>query len=154
MSNRGHMVKRTMKYVSLTAATETLRVFFPSYPSSGDVASLREIYMAAGRDLDQAEQNKNWVGNKLTHLKYHDLVKPLYAYSDDRRKVLDRIQLTKRGRDALAGPAPEESPKGGEDEGREVTLESIAKDIKLFEKLNPSIALDLSIKVRKDEPVS
>lgn len=136
-----------MKYVTYAAAVETLKGFFKDHPDS-DIVSLHEIYIASNRDLNQPELNKSWVGNKLTHLKHYQLVTPIYTHG--RRKVLDKVQLTSEGKKAL-GRAGNSSTYAASDEvRREVTLESIANDIREFEKKNPSVVLELSVKVRKD----
>ena len=142
-----------MKYQSHAAAIETLRAFFSNQPSS-DVASLQDIYAAAGRDLSNPELNKTWVANKLTHLKHYQLVEPIYARSAGNRKMLDKIQLTHEGSIALGRETNEypAQPAIPTNSGfASVTLESIATDIKAYMKENPSIEIQLSVKL-KDLP--
>lgn len=137
-----------MKYMSLTSATETLKRFFAGHPDS-DVVSLEEIYIAAGRDLSQESINKAWVANKLTHLKHYGLVVPVYDYA--RRKTLNKVQLTEEGRKTLGRGAKASNNTIASSKG--ISLESIAQDIREFEKQNPSVKLDLGVKLREEVPI-
>ncbi len=134
-----------MKYISYDSAVATLRDFFSISPDT-DIVSLQQIFVATGRDLSKATLNKQWLSNKLTHLKHYQLVTPVY--SQGRRKVLDKIQITQDGKKALGRDI--EATDGTVSFGaRQITLESIAQDIEVFESLNPSILLDLNVRIKK-----
>lgn len=107
-----------------------------------DILTLDEVFRVVGRDLQQPERNKRWLRNRLTTLRYYEFVTPIYtkyAKSNPRRR-LDKIQLTPTGKMALASKVS----------SRAITLESIARDIKAFERQNPSMVLDFTAKVRQD----
>ena len=132
--------------MSLSAATETVREWFGDQPAA-DVLSLAEIYQNAGRDPSNKDLNKSWLGNKLTHLKHYGLVAPIYSHG--RRKVLDKIQLTGEGKKAIWGSngGPGEAPVI---QPRAISLETIARDINEFEEQNPSIRLELLVRIKKN----
>lgn len=88
--------------------------------------------------------NKSWISNKLVDLKHYQLVSPVYTHG--RRKVLDKIQLTQEGKKAL-GLDLAESARG--EAQRMVTLELINSNIREFEKSNPSVELELVVKIKK-----
>ncbi|HLC87824.1 MAG TPA: hypothetical protein VJG66_02105 [Patescibacteria group bacterium] len=50
--------------------------------------------------MNEEAKNKSWFSNKLPHLKYYDLVKPVYSYEQKPRK-LEGIELTLEGRREL-----------------------------------------------------
>lgn len=111
-----------------------------------DTLTPDEIFRVAGRDPQQPERNRIWLQNRLTALRYHEFVRPIYTkytMSNPHRK-LDKVQLTPTGKTALA------SESGNEPACPAITLESIARDIKAFERQNPSMALDFTVKVRRD----
>jgi hypothetical protein len=128
-----------MKYVSLTAAIDTLKRFFAD--PHADIVTLEDIYAATKRDLTKEEKNRAWIGNKLTHLKHYGLVRPIYSYGS--QKVLEKVQLTDEGKKALQRSGDSKLNL------RSVSLEGIAQDIREFEKQNPSIKLDLSVKIKE-----
>lgn len=130
-----------MKRISYKAAVEALSSIF-SDPMQ-DTWSPAEIYQLVGRDMTRAEQNKRWLQNRLTPLKDYGFVKSIYSKSQP--KTLDKIQLTQEGKTALQN-ASNSVPS------REVTLESIARDIREFERQNPSIIVEFrTILKRKSE---
>jgi hypothetical protein len=88
-----------MKYRSKETAIDNLRQFFSKMEQ--DAITLEEAVKAwGGRENYSNEQNENWIRNKLTHLKYHNLIKPVYKLRNGRR-VFDRIQLTLEGKKAI-----------------------------------------------------
>jgi len=128
------------KYISYKAAVEALRSLFED--SAITVRTVDEIFEVTGRSLNSSEQNRKWLTNRLTDLKHYDLVKPLYT--EGTPKILAQVQLTQEGRHALETSSSNEL-------GRNVSLESIARDIKEFEKQNPSICIDFSVSVKRDQ---
>ena len=91
-------MKKTKNYISRTAAVENLRRLFSPSPNA-DQLSLQEIFIAAGRERENEQTNRNWLANKMTQLKYHNLIKPIYKYGQ--RKELVAIKLGLEGKKAL-----------------------------------------------------
>jgi len=83
---------------SRSSAIENLKQFFSNTPE--DTISIQDAYVAWGRNLENVEGNKAWFSNKLTYMKYHNLVKPVYVVRNNRRN-LDKIQLTMEGKKVL-----------------------------------------------------
>lgn len=135
-----------MKYISYDSAVATLKDFFSISPDT-DIVSLQQIYIATGRDLSKPALNKAWLSNKLTHLKHYQLVSPVY--SQGRRRVLDKIQLTADGKKALGRDIEGVGESMADYGPRQISLESIARDIEEFERFNPSIQLDLNVRIKK-----
>jgi hypothetical protein len=102
-------MKKPKNYISNTAAIENLKRLFATSPNA-DQLSLEELFIAAGRDLGNDQTNRNWLANKLTQLKYHDLVLPVYKYGQ--RKELVAVKLSLKGKNALGRLSPQ--PNGGE----------------------------------------
>lgn len=88
-----------MKYLSRDTSIETVRRLFSAKPDE-DVVSVQDAFFAVGRDIEKIKENKDWLSNKLTHLKYHNLVKPVYSFKSGYR-TLEKIQLTLEGKKAL-----------------------------------------------------
>lgn len=88
-----------MKYLSKESSIETVKRLF-STTSNEDAVSIQNAFLAVGRDPVKVKENKDWLSNKLTHLKYHNLIKPIYSFKTGYR-VLDKIQLTLEGKKAL-----------------------------------------------------
>lgn len=88
-----------MKYKSKQAAIKNLRKFFKNSPGR-DSIKLEDAYVAYDRRSFDPILNKNWVTNIMTHLKYHDLIVPVYSYPKGKR-VLTGIQLTLKGKRVL-----------------------------------------------------
>ena len=131
-----------MKYITLSTAKKYLDKFFPEYPRINEL-TLDEAYKAYGRSGKKSDSNKTWLTNVMTHLRHYGLAES--RYSDDSPARFIGIRLTQEGRKALDGRLN----TNGSDR-KDVTLETIAKDIKEFERLNPSIKLDLGVKIREE----
>ena len=86
------------KYISEGAATETLQRIYSNSPDS-DVVRLGDIFIATERTAIDEGTNRNWLANKMTQLRYHNLINPVYRF--DGRKRLDGVQLTIKGKRAL-----------------------------------------------------
>lgn len=145
-------MKRKKSHIkSKTAGIETLRRFFPD--NSADEVSIDEALQAAGRpmEMEKAEDNRAWLSNKLTTLKYHNLLTVHYTYDDGRRK-LDRLRLTLNGKRALGrvedGGYGEIEPKMN----NVVTPPDIMKEIAQLKKNYPEyeITFDMKLKVEND----
>ncbi len=88
------------KFKSKESAIDAVKRMFASNPID-DTVSIEQIFSTWGRPQDvKHEINKGWLSNKLTALKHHNLVVPLYKFEDGRKK-LDKIQLTTEGKRAL-----------------------------------------------------
>lgn len=91
---------KNKKIRSKNVAIENVKTFFSNTPND-DVASLEDAFRAWGRpNPENIEENKAWLSNKLTALKYHNLVTPIYVHKDGRRK-LEKLRLTLEGKKAL-----------------------------------------------------
>lgn len=82
----------------LETATEYLKKMYSN--ATSDSLTLPEIYSAFNRSTQDPRTNRTWFGNKLTFLKRHNLVTPIYIVKDN-SQVLDKIQLTEEGRKIL-----------------------------------------------------
>jgi hypothetical protein len=136
-----------MKYMSLQAAVGTLKRFYKKSLDE-DSISLEQIVYASDRQKIDADKNKSWIGNKLTHLKYHELLEPVYSY--DPRKTLSGVKLTSLGKEALGrhSTTTQSTAVTGSAQINAITLESIARDIRTFSKQNPSIKITLSVELK------
>lgn len=138
-----------MKYRTKESAIDNVRLFFSNTPSE-DVISLEEAFKAWGRPLEDFEGNMSWFSNKMTHLKYHGLVKPLYALRNKRR-VLDKIQLTLEGKRALGrieGGSEDETPSSNGHSGS-ISLAELTKLVVRFKNENKQefdITFDVKLK--------
>jgi hypothetical protein len=128
-----------MKRISYKAAVTALKSIFQDVRV--DSLTPLEIYKLQSRSLDEPEKNKKWLQNRLTPLKDYGFVRPIYTKTQP--KSLDKIKLTDEGKKALEG-------LGDDISTRKISLESIARDIKDFEKQNPSIEVIFSTKIRKE----
>lgn len=129
-----------MTYVS---AIETLKKFYKD--TSSDIATLGEIYQAWGRDLSDPEKNKQWVANKLTHLKHYDLVVPIYSFG--RRRELSKIQLTEEGKKVLG--RVESSSNKAIPQSNTVTPETVLRDVKILQDQLPNFNIIFRIEPKE-----
>jgi len=129
-----------MNQITHAAAVEALRTIFDDVT----VESLTpdDIFQKTGRDLTKAEKNKKWLQNRLTPLKRYDLVESTYKGPG---KTVDKIRLTSEGRKTLEGRVDND-----ESLAQEVRLESIVRDIKEFERQNPSLKVQFAVTRREE----
>lgn len=92
-------MKTGKKLKSKPASIENVKRFFSNTPDS-DSVSVDDAFVSWGRNLEKKKANMAWLSNVLFHLKYHNLIKPVYDYGSGRKK-LDAIQLTFEGKRAL-----------------------------------------------------
>ncbi len=139
-----------MKYRTKESAIENVKLFFSNHPTE-DTITLEQAWEAWGRDLDDKAGNMSWFSNKLTHLKYHNLVKPVYAHRNSRR-VLAGIQLAMEGKRALGrlGKTSDEDSVSNEVSGTRpmFSLEEIMKAIPKLRKENPDFDITFDVKLR------
>lgn len=87
-----------LKHKTRSTAVQMLKRIFKNTPE--DFISLEGVFNAWGRDLNKLEENKSWFSNKVPHLKYHELVTPVYSYGNGPRR-LEGIELTLEGKREL-----------------------------------------------------
>jgi len=132
------------------SATNTLKRFFAQSPESDEV-TLQDIWRATGRTHYDEPANLAWLYNKMSLLRYYNLIDTKYKM--DGRKKIDRLALTLEGKRILGrvtGGDKSQAPVG-RPSSRVVTLQAIAEDIDEFMRQNPSIRLDLDIKLASKE---
>lgn len=98
---------KTGKYrPSYDTAQKTLARFFSGSTDTNRVTP-QQIYVAVGREHHGAQQNMYWLSNRLTDLRYYNLVHPRYAssYGEKGSTRLLHIELTEAGRTALGRQA-------------------------------------------------
>lgn len=83
----------------MQSAVENVKKLFADHPNE-DVITIPDALHAWGRDPEQNEVNKKWLSNKLTHLRYNNLITPIYSFKTGYR-TLDKLQLTLEGKEAL-----------------------------------------------------
>lgn len=126
------------------AAINTLRRFFAGSPDSDEVA-VADIFRLTGRNMSQEKKNRDWLANKLSTMRSYDLIDTVYAY-EGRRKV-DKIKLTILGKRALGRIPSDQLPRGDDlilppdinpPADRNVSLETVYRDVKILKKQLPS----------------
>jgi hypothetical protein len=144
------------KYKSKKAAEETLKRFFANKPAS-DQVSVEEIFRAAGRQGKQPTANMAWLSNKLTTLRYHDLINSEYSYQGKRR--LKSISLSLDGKRALrrvgsanSPNAYQEPPEAGRQAlgDQEPSLDDALALVSQLRKRYPEFDIDLTVKPKQD----
>jgi len=93
-------ILRVRKIKTKEAAIENVKRLFSNTPEK-DSVSIKDAFVAWQRpNPENVEENKAWLSNMLFHLKYHNLLNPVYSYRSG-RKTLDKLQLTFEGKKAL-----------------------------------------------------
>lgn len=93
-------MKNSKKIKSEITSIENVKRFFANSPDVDEI-SLAKAFLAWGRpNPDNIEGNKAWLSNMLSHLKYHDLLVPVYTF-DSGRKKLSKLRLTLKGKKML-----------------------------------------------------
>lgn len=119
--------------------------------SSGDEVTLQDAFKSWGRPTENIKQNRGWMSNVLTHLKYHNLVKPLYDTKSGYRK-LGGLQLTLEGKRAI-GKFEEDSSNGTSTQltngHTQISIEDILKAIPKLRKENPEFDIDFAVKPKE-----
>lgn len=134
------MVKRRI-IKTREAAIENVKRFFSNSPDV-DSISIEEAFVAWGRpDPENAQAHKAWLSNMLFHLKYHNLVTPIYSF-DSGRKRLTELQLTLEGKKSLGRIESANEPRNGE---RTVSLGEVMKAIPKIKKENPDFNITFSV---------
>lgn len=143
---RNKNMSNTYKYSTREGAIKQLQKFFDGITANEITVS--EAFKAWGRDPQPTEQNKSWLSNKLTHLKIHRLVKPVYIHNENNRRSLDKIQLLPEGLAAL-GRSDYKNASDGVTSTKlntdTILLEDIMKAIPRIQKENPNFEITLSV---------
>ena len=92
-------MSRKDERITEEAAATILRGLFRLQPEATGLTPF-EIYEAANRPAEHDRANRVWLSNRLTHLKHHGFVRPVYGSEGGSRR-LEQVELTFRGRRAL-----------------------------------------------------
>ena len=137
------------KYKSKKAAEETLKRFFANNPAS-DRITVEEIFQAAGRQDKKPRPNMAWLSNKLTTLRYHDLINSEYSYQGKRR--LEAISLSLDGKRALrrvGNPNPRPEAETQVRDGQADSLDDVLALVSQLRKRYPEFDIDLTVKPKQ-----
>lgn len=146
-------MRQPKNYISETAATETLQRWLEHKPGA-DMLTLEEIYVAANRDSFDETTNRNWFNNKLSQLKYHNLVKSTKEFDKaSKRHKTSGIQLTITGKKALGLIDGDElSMNEGDTPVRPAfkhgSLNDVAEAVKEFQTQNPEFEVMFDVKFK------
>lgn len=140
-----------MKYRTRESAVDNVRIFFSTHPSD-DTISIQDAFVAWGRNPDDAVGNKAWFSNKMTHLKYHNLVKPVYALRNGKR-ILNKIQLTMEGKRALGrieGNSDSNNmiSSNANHNGNSLSIADAMKIVARLRKENPDYEISFDVKLK------
>lgn len=134
-------------YKTKEAAVDNLRKFYSS--TSSDKLTTDEAIIAWGRDPLDQEKNRAWFSTLLGHLKYHNLVKPVYSMRNSRR-VLDGIRLTNEGCRVLDRAEYNDShDNNGYSVQKRVDEFDLMKNVADFRKNHPEYEVMFSIKLKE-----
>ena len=145
------MSNTNRKYISENAAILNIKKFFSKNPNE-DVISIIDACKGWGRkNPENIERHKPWLQNKLTGLKYHDLVSSVYKYEDGRKK-LDKIQLTIKGKRVLNRIKEEtdnlENPQNTVEST--ITVSSVLQLVEKLKKDNPSYKIVFNVSLKEE----
>lgn len=138
----------TFKFKSREASEENLKKFFEN--NTSDTVKIEQIYTSWGRDLEDVDRNKAWLSNLLTHLKHHNLVKPVYNTNGGKR-VLSGVKLTQVGRRVLGMDEyekPEKSSLDDEQNNKEINITAIVAQ---YIKDHPEYKVTFNLELRNQE---
>lgn len=138
-----------IKIKSRPSVEAMVKKFFAN--TSTDVVSLTDAFRNWGRDTEDEAKNKQWLSNKLPHMKYYDLVVPIYAYRNNRR-ILDKLQLTHEGKRIMGEVddrpiSLEEMPTTAHVNGK-LTLDDFLKAVPNLRKEHPELEINVDVKVK------
>ncbi len=139
-------MSNTYKYSTREGAIKQLQKFFDGELTNE--ISISNAFRAWGRDPEPTEQNMSWLSNKLTHLKIHRLVKPVYIHNKNNRRSLDKIALLPEGLAALGrsgGKIGNDADGVQKIDASSISLEDIMKAIPRIQKENPNFEITLNV---------
>lgn len=130
------------KIKNLDSAIDNVKRFFSNSPDS-DVVSIEDAFKAWGRPETDPEKNKAWLSNVLFHLKYHDLVSPIYSYSHGRKRI-EKLQLTMKGKKVL-GRIGIDDDTAVQNKSNLISIEDILKALPKLRQENPDFNITFSV---------
>ncbi|KKQ43429.1 MAG: hypothetical protein US60_C0002G0037 [Microgenomates group bacterium GW2011_GWC1_37_8] len=129
------------KIKSKDASIANVKRLFSNAPDK-DTISIEDAFIAWDRpNPEDVEANKAWLSNMLYHLKYHNLLTPVYSFSSGRKK-LEKLQLTLEGKKALGRIEGEQNSEIG----------SITSSKKADESHSFIDVMKIIAKLREDNP--
>jgi len=146
-NGRNVLITIAMKPIKKPKSRQSVEAMVKKFfgETSGDVVSLTDAFKNWGRSVEGEgveEENKQWLSNKLPHMKYYSLIEPGYAIRNNRR-ILDNLQLTDEGKRMM----------GKHNGGSSVIVEG---SMPITQNINGRLSLDAFMKavpqVRKDHP--
>jgi hypothetical protein len=141
------------KYKSRASMEGTVKRFFAH--TSDDTLSLDDAFNAWGRDMTEVEKNKQWFSNKLTNMKYYNLVTPVYTVRNNRR-VLEQIQLTLEGKRVMGRVGENGITENGvqpsiNGNGKKIDFKEAMDMIKELKRQNPDFEITFTAKLREGD---
>ena len=142
MSKKGRQLK------SEPASIENVKRFFTNNPNDDSVA-IEDAFRAWGRKSpEDMERNKQWLSNVLYHLRYWNLISPVYSYASGRKK-LDKLRLTLKGKQSLGRLEGENKPENGSrhtlNENGKLTLGQVISEMPRIKEENPGLNIKFEV---------
>ena len=142
------MLKKGRQLKSEPASIENIKRFFVNNPHD-DFVLIEDAFRAWGRkDPEDMEKNKQWLSNVLYHLRYWNLISPVYSY-DSGRKKLDKLRLTLKGKQALGRLEDESKPENGNSHAvstnGKLTLGQVMAEIPRIKQENPGLTIKFEV---------
>lgn len=134
-----------MKYLSKESAINTTKQLFSS--TETDAVTLTEAAKAWGREDYSEKKNRRWLDNKMTHLKYHNLITPVYIRRNSRR-ILDKIQLTLEGKKAIGKIESQNDKVSVGTMTDDISFNEVMKLISKLRETNPEYQITFDIKLK------
>lgn len=148
-------MKIPRKYKNKETAIENVKRLFSNTPSD-DTVTIEDAFVAWGRpNPENNETNKAWLSNMLFHLKYHDLVLPIYSYAGGHKK-LTKLQLTFTGKKAL-GRIGEITEHANENQnplasnGNTIDFRNVKSVIEKLKEANPEFEFNFEMRLKTDK---
>lgn len=138
------------KYKSRASMEGTVKRFFAH--TSEDTISLEDAFSAWGRNMAEVEKNKQWFSNKLTNMKYYNLVTPLYTVRNNRR-VLEQIQLTLEGKRVMGRVGENVITENGVNpssngNGKKIDFKDVMDLVAQLKEQNPQFEIVFDVKLK------
>jgi hypothetical protein len=122
-------------------------IFYTLFKDKDEVL-LEDAFVIGKRDPESEEENRIWIGNKLTRWKKRGIAEPLYhatynpASTRGQRHRLIGIKLTKHGKRLLGKPVSEEDTY-------HITIADVIKVVERLQREHPDFAIQFEIKRKK-----
>lgn len=142
-----------MKIRTWSSSVENVKRLFSNTPNQ-DTIDLKDAFIAWERpNPENVESHKAWLSNMLFHLKYHDLLLPVYSFNTGHKKITG-LQLTLKGKKALGrigesvgNDTREASYVNGQSK---ISLDDIMRAIPKLKQENPEFNITFSVIPKKD----